>query len=321
MSQKARSVSLVLGSGGARGLTHIGVIRWLEEQGFHIRSIAGSSMGALVGGIHAAGKLDVYADWVSQLERVDVLRLLDLSLSRHSLFKGERIIGKLRELVGEHDIGSLSMRFTAVATDIERQREVWLDRGSLFDAIRASIAVPMVFSPVRWNGRLLVDGGLVNPMPVAPVLNSDSDLIIAVNLGGHAAGPARRQPASRRQEATEREPSTQSMQPGGSLGPAGDMAERVRAFVASLWPGDDEEASDKDPDLVMLMSRSLDCMQTQITRLRMATHSIDAVVEIPRDLCGFFEFYRAAELIDFGYAQADRQLAKLAGQSGAPADR
>ena len=319
MGAKGRSVSLVLGSGGARGLAHIGVIRWLEEHGFRIRSIAGSSMGALVGGIHAAGKLDVYADWVSQLERVDVLRLLDLSLSRHSLFKGERIIAKLRELVGEHDIESLPMRFTAVATDIERQREVWLDQGSLFDAIRASIAVPMVFAPVRRNGRLLVDGGLVNPMPVAPVLNTDSDFIIAVNLSGHATGGERRLPEAREARGGDRQGRALAAKGIVGAGP-GEMAERVRSFLASLWPGEDEDSGDKDPDLVMLMSRSLDCMQTQIARLRLATHSLDAVVEIPRDTCSFFEFYRAAELIDFGHAQAGRQLAKIvrtrAGRAG-----
>ncbi|MCC5862260.1 MAG: patatin-like phospholipase family protein [Gammaproteobacteria bacterium] len=303
------TVSLVLGSGGARGLAHIGVIRWLEENGYRIRSIAGSSMGALVGGIHAAGKLEVYADWVSALERVDVLRLLDLSLSRHSLFKGERIIAKLRELVGEHDIESLPMRFTAVATDIERQREVWLDRGSLFDAIRASVAVPMVFAPVRRNGRLLVDGGLVNPMPVAPVLNSDADLIIAVNLGAHAS-----RQVGTRIEADSRTPSRASSlleQPSR----ASEMTERIRSFVMTLWQDEGDETPEEAPDLVMLMSRSLDCMQTQITRLRLATHSIDAVVEIPRNLCGFFEFYRARELIAYGYDEAGRQLADLAGSS------
>ncbi len=300
------TVSLVLGSGGARGLAHIGVIRWLEENGYRIRSIAGSSMGALVGGIHAAGKLDVYADWVGALERVDVLRLLDLSLSRHSLFKGERIIAKLRELIGEHDIESLPIRYTAVATDIERQREVWLDRGSLFDAIRASVAVPMVFAPVRRNGRLLVDGGLVNPMPVAPVLNSDADLIIAVNLGAHAA----RQTVMRT-ESGGPAPADASVLVETPFR-ASEMTERVRSFVMSLWPGEDDDTPEEAPDLVMLMSRSLDCMQTQITRLRLATHSIDAVVEIPRNLCGFFEFYRARDLIAYGYDAAGQQLADLA---------
>ena len=300
------SVSLVLGSGGARGLAHIGVIEWLEQRGFHIRCIAGTSMGALVGGIYATGRLGVYSDWVRALQRVDVLRLLDLSLSRHALFKGERIIGVLREMIGEHDIGDLPVTFTAVATDIERQREVWLNRGPLFDAIRASIAVPMVFSPVRLNGRLLVDGGVVNPMPIAPALNDDTDLIIAVNLGGHAQG--REQPGvSAPITSDERARAQSSACSEGSV-----LAARIRGFIDSLWP-EDEPGGAQSPDLVMLMSRSMDCMQTTITRLRLAATSPDLVVEIPRDLCGFFEFYRAHELIEFGRAEAERQLGPVVG--------
>ncbi|MCC5868795.1 MAG: patatin-like phospholipase family protein [Gammaproteobacteria bacterium] len=300
MARARTTVSLVLGSGGARGLAHIGVIRWLETHGFDIRCIAGSSMGALIGGIHAAGKLDVYAEWVSELERVDVLRLLDLSLNRHSLFKGERIMAKLEELIGRHEIDELPIRFTAVATDIERQREVWLSSGSLFDAIRASIAVPMVFAPVRRKGRLLVDGGLINPMPIAPALNDDCDLIIAVNLGAHAAHG---EPAN-----LVALPKDSDIDRGKD---SNDLAEVVRGFVASLWPRGEDQGLHENPDLVVLMSRALDCMQTQITRLRLAAYSPDAVVEIPRDLCGFFEFHRAQELIAFGQAQAGEQLARL----------
>lgn len=305
MAQRRRTVSLVLGSGGARGLAHIGVIRWLEAHDYDIRCIAGSSMGALIGGIHAAGKLDVYAEWVSELQRVDVLRLLDLSLNRHSLFKGERIMGKLEDLIGRHEIDDLPIRFTAVATDIERQREVWLNTGSLFAAIRASIAVPMVFAPVRRNGRLLVDGGLVNPMPIAPALNDDCDLIIAVNLGAHAVHGEPVDPS-----ATTQLPNADDSKVDEDSGTS-DIAERVRGFVTSLWPGGEDGGDDENPDLVVLMSRALDCMQTQITRLRLAAYSPDAVVEIPRNLCGFFEFDRARELIAFGEAQAGQQLALL----------
>ncbi len=157
MAKTPPTVSLVLGSGGARGLAHIGVIEWLEAQGFRIVSIAGASMGALIGGIYAAGKLDLYRDWVVELERMDVLRLLDLSFSSNGLIKGDRVIGVLRELIGECDIEGLPISFTAVATDLDRQREVWLNRGPLFDAIRASIAIPTVFTPVVREGRTLVE--------------------------------------------------------------------------------------------------------------------------------------------------------------------
>lgn len=153
MTTPPKSVSLVLGSGGARGLAHIGVIQWLTENGYEIRSISGSSMGALVGGIYAARKLQVYAEWVSALERAHVIRLLDPSLSRRGLFKGERIIGVLRELIGDCEIADLPLSYTAVATDIESGEEVWLREGRLFDAIRASMATPLVFTPFKHGGR------------------------------------------------------------------------------------------------------------------------------------------------------------------------
>ncbi len=184
-----KRVSLVLGSGGARGLAHIGVIQCLEEQGYHIESIAGASMGALVGGIHAAGELAAYRDWVCALSRTDVLRFLDFAFSAGGLFKGDRIMDTLRDMVGEHAIEDLPIAYTAVATDIDRQREVWISRGPLFDAIRASIAVPTVFTPHRYLGLTLVDGGLLDPVPIAPTFRDRTDLTIAVNLNGGDRAP------------------------------------------------------------------------------------------------------------------------------------
>ena len=180
------TVSLVLGSGGARGLSHIGVIQWLTENGYEIRSIAGSSMGALVGGIFAAGKLEIYAEWVLALERMQVVRMLDPAFGRPGLFKGERIMGVLRELIGDCAIEDLPISFTAVATDLETGEEVWLREGGLFDAIRASIATPLVFRPFKHGARTLLDGALVNPLPIAPTLTDNTDLTIAVNLSGAA---------------------------------------------------------------------------------------------------------------------------------------
>lgn len=184
MTDRNKTVSLVLGSGGARGHAHIGVIKAIEELGYDIRNISGTSMGAAIGGIHAAGKLDTYQDWAYDLEKKDVFKLLDLSFSWQSLFKGERIIEVLEELIGQQKIEDLDKRFTAVATSLDEQREVWINNGSLFTAIRASTAVPGVFAPVELDGRRLVDGGLVNPIPIAPTLNDATDLTIAVNLAG-----------------------------------------------------------------------------------------------------------------------------------------
>src|SRR3954468_22731546 len=178
------TVSLILGGGGARGLAHIGVIQWLTENGYIIRSIAGSSMGALVGGIYATSKLHVYAEWVLAIERMDVVRLLDPAFNRAGLFKGERIIGVLRNLIGDCVIEDLPISFTAVATNSSSGEEVWLREGKLFDAIRASIATPLIFTPFKYGERKLLDGSLVNPVPIAPTLTDMTELTVAVNLSG-----------------------------------------------------------------------------------------------------------------------------------------
>ncbi len=293
MADRPKSISLVLGSGGARGHAHIGVIRAIEERGLEIANIAGTSMGAVIGGIYAADELDTYVDWAYRLERSDVVRLLDLSFSRLSLFKGERIITVLKELVGDRQIEELDRGFTAVATDVEDQREVWLTTGSLFAAIRASTAVPGVFSPVRHEGRMLVDGGLVNPIPIAPTLTDATDLTIAVNLSGLSE---QYQPP----EKTSRKAADKD----------GDgYREKIAQFIGSLLDdGDDEEAQ---PDAADLLVKSIDIMQGGIARLKLAAYTPDKVIDIPRDACTFFEFHRAEEMADLGYRQTQKALDQL----------
>jgi len=287
-----QTVSLVLGGGGARGLAHIGVIEWLTENGYQIRSIAGSSMGALVGGIYAAGKLDIYKHWVMALDKGDVLRLLDPNLGLSGLFKGMRIIETLRGLLGERDIEDLPISFTAVATDVEEQKEVWLSRGPLFDAIRASIAVPLVFTPYRINGRRLLDGSLVNPLPIAPTLHDQTDLTIAVDLGGPAA-PAE-MPAPPAREAREA---------------AGDgYRERIQSFIDDLQQRFRPEPGEPDWSYFDIIALSMETMQNTITRLKVAAYTPEVTISIPRDAARLFEFYRARELIELGRRSAAARL-------------
>jgi NTE family protein len=248
------TVALVLGSGGARGLAHVGVIETLIEYGYEIAYISGCSMGALVGGAFAAGRLEAYRDWAVSLERKHIVSLLDFSFGWQGLFKGEKVIGVLRELIGAQDIEDLPIGYTAVATDLNDQREVWLNTGPLFDAIRASIAIPSLLTPWRYRGRVLVDGGLLNPVPIAPALNHAADLIVAVNLNASR---------SRRAEAPV----------ASSTGPASMFEAMVTSF---------------------------ETMQATITRLKLAAYTPDVVVEVPRDACLFYEFERAAELIEVG---------------------
>lgn len=277
-----KKISLVLGSGGARGLAHIGVLRALEERGYSIRSISGCSMGALVGGAYAAGKLDAYEAWARKIDRRGIFSLLDFSLGHGGLVKGDKLMAALRELVGDIRIDDLPIPFTAVASDIVREREVWISEGPLFDAVRASISIPLFFTPFPYRGVRLVDGGVFNPVPIAPTFRDLNDLTVAVSTNG----PARRlEPPAPAEEARE----------GTSL------SARIRQFLGR--PGRAEEADD-EWDISFVVSQSFDAMQGVLARQKLAEHPPDVLVEIPQDACGMLEFDRAAELIALGYARA-----------------
>ncbi|NBB93603.1 MAG: serine protease [Gammaproteobacteria bacterium] len=285
-----QSVSLVLGSGGARGLAHIGVIRALEKAGLEIRHIAGSSMGALVGGIHAAGHLDAYEEWVRTLEQSDILALVDWTFSGGGLIRGRRIIDKLSDLIGRYDIEDLDTEFTAVAVDLDTGREVWLDRGPLFDAIRASIAIPGVFTPHEYRGRTLIDGGILNPVPIAPTLRAINDLVVVVDVNATAVYPA---PLERPSEETEE---------------SSGMMRKVREFMNG-WRDGDRKDKDERPGLMAVMMRALDTMEAAIARHHMAIFRSDIMINVPKNTCFVHEFHRASEVIALGEKLAEEAIA------------
>ena len=278
------TVALALGAGGAKGLAHIGVIEEIERQGYTIGAIAGSSMGALIGGIYAMGKLDVYRDWVCKLARFDVLRLVDWTF-RGGLIKGERIIETLRELIGDARIEDLPLAYTAVATDIDREREVWLTRGQLFDAIRASIAIPTIFRPHTIEGRRLVDGALLNPVPVTPLIRERAEIVFAISLDGPSGALV----------APERDAEAEPSPEPGWLG---------RLFSH----GEDKPARVHEPGALALLNQSMDLMQSNLSRLRLAAYEPDLLIEIPRDAAATYEFYRASELIELGRTRTREAL-------------
>lgn len=181
-----QKVALVLASGGAKGFAHIGVIEELESQGFEITSVAGTSMGALIGGIYAAGGLDTVKKWMFELTRKEVLHNVDLTLSPHALIKGDRIIHTLQDLVPDQPIESLKIPFSASATDLVTGKEVVFTQGSLFEAIRASISIPMLFEPIEKDGMLLVDGGITNGLPLDRVKRTEGDILVAINLDDYS---------------------------------------------------------------------------------------------------------------------------------------
>ncbi len=180
-----KDVALVLSSGGARGLAHIGAIEELEAQGYHISAVAGCSMGALVGGVYAAGKLKEFREWMKTIDRKKMLELTDFSFSLSHLVKGTRIIEAIMEFVPDVNIEDLTIPYCAVATDLKSGREVMFRRGSLFKAIRASISLPSFYEPVKRNDMILIDGGIMNPLPLNRVKRQAGDILVGVDVSGH----------------------------------------------------------------------------------------------------------------------------------------
>ena len=180
-----KDVALVLSSGGARGLAHIGAIEELENNGYRINSIAGCSMGALIGGVYAAGKLEAFRDWMKTIDRKKMLELTDFSLSLNHLVKGSRIIEAIMEFVPDMPIEDLPIPYCAVATDLKAGREVVFDKGSLFEAIRASISLPSFYEPVQRDDMILIDGGVINPIPLNRVQRQPGDILVGVDVSGH----------------------------------------------------------------------------------------------------------------------------------------
>jgi NTE family protein len=284
------AVALALGAGGARGLAQIGVIEALQARDIKIVAVAGASSGALVGGAFAAGKLDALREWMLGTSRTGMLRLLDPGLGRSALFTGDRLVRRLREVIGEPLIEDLPIDFTAVAVDLVRQREVWLRRGDLWNAVRASFAIPGVFTPFDVHGRELVDGGLLSPLPIAATRMSDAHRLIAVDMHGWPARPP----------GTPVEDDDQDEAPKG----------RIARWLDEHFDDDDDkrDGSERELGFAELMSRSLDTMQAQIARVQIALDPPEIVIRIPRDACQFYEFWRGRELIEIGRREADKVL-------------
>lgn len=184
VAKPRKTVALTLGSGGARGYAHIGAIEVLQERGYDIIAISGCSMGALIGGVYAAGKMKDYKDWVTGLGQFDVLKLLDVTFNSAGAIRGEKVFSVVREMLGDTRIEDLSIPYTAVATDLLSHKEIWFQEGPVDQAIRASIAIPGLIAPMVLQGRVLVDGALLNPLPIIPTISSHADLIVAINLAG-----------------------------------------------------------------------------------------------------------------------------------------
>lgn len=292
-AQHKPRVGLVLGSGSARGWSHIGVIRALEEAGVRPDLVCGTSIGALVGAAYAAGELERLENWVLRLKIGDVAGLADVSLSA-GLLKGDRLMHFFRSSFADRPLEQLGLPFASVATSLQTGAEVWLRSGSTLDAVRASIALPGIFTPVRWEGSLLVDGGLTNPIPVSLARAMGADIVIAVDLGSDILGRRFRTPVP---------PNVPTSQPQWML--------KLRENLAALAPEKSTEGSPM-PSLMDVLSASMDIVQVRIARSRLAGEPPEVFVAPRLAHLRLFDFHHAREAIEEGRRAVERVAHSLA---------
>lgn len=294
-------ISLVLGSGGARGYAHIGVLQEIESRGHEVVAISGSSIGALVGGAYAAGRLSETTDVALSLSRADLWMMLRPTLGAPGLIKGDRVMGLLRRVIGDVRIEELPIPYTAVATDLLARREIWFHEGPLLAAIRASIAIPTVFTPVMLNGRLLADGGVLNPLPMETSLRLDADLTVAVSLFGKPPGQWSGGAIGESSAPPQAEPS-----------PLTKLGELIAdALPTKPKPDNPSEVFDPLPshlDLADMMTMALDVMQERIQASRIAVNPPDVHIEVPADLSTLLDFADANRIIETGRELAQREF-------------
>ena len=271
-----KNVALVLSSGGSRGCAHIGAINMLEKNGYKITSVAGTSMGALVGGIYATGQLQQFEEWISSLDILEVLRLIDFSISKKGLVKGKKIIDKIRQIVPERNIEDLSIPFCAVATDIIGETEAVFTEGNLFKAIRASISIPTVFQPVKIGDRYFVDGGLTNPIPVNRVKRYKGDLLIVVNVSS---------PISYEKKSIETEKLSDNRY--------SEQIKLIKEKLNNLIPTKKTE----DIGIFNLTNNSIGTMMRKISDLTLEQQKPDLLINISKEAFGTYDFYKAKEII------------------------
>ena len=278
MKQK---VALVLSGGGARGIAHIGVIDELEKRGYEISSVAGTSMGSLIGGVYAAGKLEELKQWIYTLDKGKLLRMVDFTLSKQGLIKGDRVFKKMKDYIPHTNIEDLDIPYTAVAVDLIKKQEVIFREGSLSEAVRASISIPSVFTPVKSKGRLLVDGGVMNNIPINHVHRTEGDILIAVNV---IADVPVRDIRETDEEGAKRHRIHR------------EWISEFRSHLARESSGSHEE----EMGYFSLITRTIDLMTMRMSDLYLESHTPDIMINVSSESCHVYDFYKIEEMVEAG---------------------
>lgn len=282
-----KNVALVLSSGGSKGLAHIGVINELERQGFTITSVTGSSIGSVIGGLYAMGKLPEYIDWVKTLDKKKIWGLMDFTFSKNGLLKGERVFNTMQSFIPDEPIENMQIPFSAVATDIINEKEIVFSSGSFYEAIRASIAIPTAIKPVKYKDTFLVDGGVLCPIPIEYVKRNKDDILVVVNLYG-----------TKKEKTTKKELNTKSQ--NYFYKKYNDYVNSISKLITS---GDKNSLG-----YFSLLNATTFAMVHKLSKLTIDKHQPDITINIPTNAANTFDFHKATELIKLGENSAKTEI-------------
>lgn len=289
-TKNGKNVALVLSGGGARGMAHIGVIEEILNSGYNITSISGTSIGSLIAGVYVSGKMNEFKDWVTQVSKFDVFKFMDFAISKNGFIKGEKIFKALKKFIGDVNIENLNIPYAAVAVDIKNHKEIVFRSGPLRKAIRASVSIPTILKPVYYNDLELVDGGVLNPMPIDCIKRNKGDLLIAVDLGTDISYPIQKsEKVTVEQENNYR---------------------KAMEFINEKWSTYFKNGKNKRAGFFDLITESIYAMQMKLTQVAIKEHNPDLVVNISRKSCDLFEYHRSEELIQYGGQQFKKALSE-----------
>lgn len=291
-----KNVALVLSGGGARGMAHIGVIEALTDQGFNITSIAGTSIGSVIGGVYISGNMEGFRDWVTSVSKFDIIKLMDFAISKSGFIKGEKVFKKLKKFLSDKNIEDIEIPFAAVAVDLMNHKEVVFTKGNLHDAIRASVSIPTVLKPFPYKNVNLVDGGVLNPLPLNRVKRNDGDILVAVDLNADIE--------------YELPPGIKQQENGNHT------YENALNYINDKWSKFFKQDKTRQIGFFDLVTHSVYAMQVKLTQVAIREYKPDVLIEISKNACDLFEFHRSEEMIKYGHHQCLKKIKQFQPTSG-----
>ncbi len=284
----SKNISLVLSGGGARGIAHIGVINVLQENGFHINAVAGTSMGAMVGGVFCSGTLPKFQKWLADADLKEAIKILDYSFSAPGFIKGEKLMKKIQDFLPFKNIEDLQLPYTAIATDILNRKEVVFNKGNISEAIRASISIPSIFTPVIKNDQVLVDGGVMNNIPINRVAKKEKDLVIAVCVNADVPMKKEYQNIMAFKENSEKNEYLEKLK---------KMRTYIKKYIHSKK---DTTKNENKIGQYELIDRSIHMLITEVSKTILTNYPPDILIEIPRSMCSTFDFLKGKKIMEIG---------------------